>query len=138
MDQNATGTPNNSFAEIISQVSHGAINDEATNELKALVAEMMRCARDVGGKPKGKIVVTLSLALEKGIFDVYGSVKAQMPAKVQPRAILYAAKNGLLSENDQRQYAFEMPPKDVTSEAATSVRSIASITDHRMAKANDR
>lgn len=123
-----------SFAGLIGSITHGAVNDAATADLRALVAEMQRIARNDGGIPKGRIVLSVSLALEKGAFDLRADVKAVYPQKAKPRALLYATKEGGLSEHDQHQLSLGMP-KDVSTAAATKVRDIS---DRRMAAANDK
>lgn len=124
-----------SFAGIIGSITHGAVNDAATADLQALTAEMQRIARNDGGIPKGKLVISISLALEKGVFDLRADVKATYPQKAKPRAFLYATKSGGLSEQDERQHSLDLAPKDVSTEGATKIRDIG---DRRKAAVNDK
>jgi hypothetical protein len=135
MEQQAGQPTGLTFAETVASVARGEINDDATKELRALVAEMMRLERTAGGKPKGKITLTISLKLDRGVFETEASTKVTYPPKVQPRAMLYVQADGGLSEHNPHQGSLDLGgPRDVSTAAATNVRSI---TDRRRTAAND-
>lgn len=113
-----------SFAGLIGSIAQGAVNDAATADLRALVGEMLRIARNDGGIPKGRVVLSVSLQLEKGSFDLRADVKAVYPQKAKPRALLFATKEGGLSEQNHNQLSLALPPKDVST-AAGAIRNIA-------------
>lgn len=125
------------FSEIISEITHGEIDDLATKEMTALVAEMQTAERTVGGKQKGTLTVKLGFTLERGVFDTQAEVTTKRPPKAKPRAFLFAGRDGTLSEEDTRQGTLDLKTtaKDVSTPGGAKVRDI---TDHRAAAANDR
>lgn len=119
-----------SFASVVASATRGAINDEATVELNGLVREMQEVQRLRGGKPKGKIALTLTLQMnDNGNVELSADLAVKRPPSPQTRAILFARKDGTLSEEDERQASFEF------KEPAEPVRNIK---DVRSLAANDR
>ncbi len=127
--------PRGSFADIVANASRGAINDDATSELKKLVAEMQYAQRNRHGEPKGKITLELTLELNKtGCFEITSDVKVKRPAMAKTRAFLFPRKDGSLSEEDERQTRLDLDAKDLNG-ASPAARDVS---DHRMASANDK
>lgn len=121
------------FANVIATATRGAINDEATGELDALVRELQEVQRLRGGTPKGKLALTLSLQLnQQGNVELSADLAVKHPPAPQTRAILFTRKDGTLSEQDERQGAFEF--KDPPAPATT----VRDITDTRRLAANDK
>lgn len=123
------------LSELIAGATHGEIDDVASKEYLGLVNEMRNLENTQGGKQKGTLTLKLSFSLERGVFDTQAEVTVKRPPKAKPRAFLYAAKDGSLSEEDQRQGTLFSEAKDVSTAGAANVRSIA---DGRAAAANDR
>lgn len=122
------------FADLIRTANGGSINNQATEEVEKLVQAMHREAQS-GGKPKGSLLVKVSMVLHGGAFDTVFSIKRTEPAKVNERIILYGKPDGTLSENDHRQHSLDLSTaRDVSTGPAAEVRSI---TDRRAAVAND-
>jgi hypothetical protein len=121
------------FAGLLATATHGAANEAATVELKALIAELQRVEAADGGTPKGKLVLTASFAVEKGRLAARFDVTVKNPPKAKPFALLYVNKDGGLTESDPKQLALGI--KETPVAPATNVRSIE---DRRMAQANDR
>ena len=46
-----------SFAELITTAMHGAIDNDATSEMKKLIAEMQYAQRNRTGVPQGKLLL---------------------------------------------------------------------------------
>jgi hypothetical protein len=91
------------FSGFIEGLSRGSLNDEATDQLRELVKEMTRIAETSGGKPKGKLVLTINLMLDRGIMDVDPKLTVTRPTPVRARSVMYALADGRLSKNDVRQ-----------------------------------
>jgi hypothetical protein len=125
------------FSETIAETTHGEIDDLATKEMATLVTEMLQAERTIGGKQKGTITLKLAFSLERGVFDTSAEVTVKRPARVKPRAFLFAGKDGSLSEEDTRQGSLDLKAnaRDVSTATAGKVRDI---TDARSAAANDR
>jgi hypothetical protein len=92
-----------SLANVLVGLGQGRFHDEATEALQRLVKEMNRVAEAGGGKPKGKLVITLDLMLDRGIFELNPGVKVTTPATVRARTIMFSTPDGQLSKNDLRQ-----------------------------------
>lgn len=92
-----------SLADVLLALGNGSFHEEATEALSSLVKELARVAEASGGKPKGKLVLTINFQLDRGIMDVDPSVKVTQPATVRARTIMYPAPDGRLSKNDLRQ-----------------------------------
>lgn len=93
----------NDLAELIRDLSGGEFHEGATKEMKELVASMMEVERNTGGKPKGKLTVTLDVVLDGGILDIRGSVSVKKPSKVNGRVMRYGTQDGVLLREDPRQ-----------------------------------
>lgn len=129
------------FATMLARMNGGIIDEQATRELKKLVDELTQAARNTGGKPKGKLVLTINFKLDRGAMDVEAKTIMTGPAKELTRAIMYPTRDGLLSENDTRQYSFDMAGKahkDVSTPGASNIRSLPDFKDIKSAQANDR
>lgn len=114
---------NDNFAEFIRSISSGAFHDEATEALKTVVREIVRVAEASGGKPKGKLVLTINMQMDRGVMDVNPDVKITTPSTVRARSIMYPTRDGGLSRTDQRQLA--LPG---VRDAMPDVRDIRSVT----------
>jgi hypothetical protein len=125
------------FSALISDIAHGEIDDLATKAIDEVVTALQTGASNVGGKQKGQITVKLSFSMERGIIDTAAEVTTKMPPKVKPRAFLYPMRGGGLSEENQRQAAFDFGnARDVSTPAAD--QKVRDITDGRTRAANDK
>lgn len=123
-----------SIVDVLTGLGGGRFVEEATAQLKTLVKEMNRVAESGGGKPKGKIVITLALGLDRGIFDLEPTVQVKPPSTVRARTIMYSGVDGRLSKNAPPSNQHQLPlseAKDVSTRS--DVRSV----DFRRAAAND-
>jgi hypothetical protein len=79
-------------------------------------------ARAHGGKPKGKLTVSLALRLDDGIVEVVPAVKAEPPKAPRRRTILYPQADGSLTPNNTKQLdmEFEKGPARDASVAVTA------------------
>lgn len=114
------------FTEFVAQLEDGQVQADATDQLKELVEAMHRRAETTGGKPKGKLTLTVDLKLDDGVFEVNANIAVKAPTAVRRRSILYRAPDGGLSANNPRQLDLGItgPPKDVSTRAAGQLRSM--------------
>ena len=132
-----TEIPRGSFADVIATSTRGAINDDATAEMRKLVAEMQTVQRNRGGEPKGKMTLELSFKVnENGVFEITSDIKVKRPAMAKTRAFLFATKDGSLSEEDQRQ--MKLPLGEVKDVSTASTSNVRDISDRRPLAANDK
>ena len=91
------------FSDFVRTMTRGALDEEATAEMQELVKEMTRIAETSGGKPKGKLVLTVNFSLDRGVMDVDAKVTIARPARVRARTIMYPQRDGSLSKEDESQ-----------------------------------
>jgi hypothetical protein len=114
-----------SLAQVLKELGGGSFHREASEALATLVKEMWRVAEAAGGKPKGKLVLTLNLSLDRGIMDLDPSVKVTTPATIRARTIMYPGPDGRLSRNDFRQGALALEnARDVSTAPVRDIRSV--------------
>jgi hypothetical protein len=105
----------------------GRFAEEATEQMRGLVKEMNRCAEVGGGKPKGKLVITINLHLDRGIYALEPSVKATSPSPARALTIMYSTPDGRLVKNAPPSPQHSLPlseSKDVST--TTDVRDVPS------------
>jgi hypothetical protein len=134
MADNALKTQRASLSDLLLEISQGRFHEEATAALTQLVKEMNRVADVGGGKPKGKLVLTINFMMDRGIMEVDPGVKITTPATPRARVIMYTTPDGRLSKNDTRQGMLDLDTaKDVSTAGAVrevdDVRSIREIRD---------
>lgn len=91
------------FSDFIRTLGRGALDEEATAEIKKLVRELTAFGNGNGGKPKGKISLTVEFVYDKGIVDVTSKMNVTRPSPVRAREIRYATDDGRLTREDERQ-----------------------------------
>lgn len=91
------------FSDLVRTIARGALDEDATVQLKELVKEMTRVGETTGGKPKGKITLTITFVLDRGVMDVDPRLSVVRPTPVRARSILYPQRDGGLSKEDVRQ-----------------------------------
>ena len=105
-----------SFSTLVAQLEDGALHQELTKEVIDLVANLQDHARDQGGKPKGKITLTIDLKYADGMFDVQSDFKIASPKATRRRTVLWATPDNNLSRANPRQQ--ELPLRTVADNAA--------------------
>lgn len=104
----ADQTEPRNLAELLQDISGGDFHNAATNKLTDLVATMKEVERNQGGKPKGRLTITLSLELDRGMIEIDGSVKVSEPSTVNGRTFMYGNPDGTLVKEDPRQHALAL------------------------------
>lgn len=114
---------NDGFADTLRAINGGEFEAEATEALRELVRRIQHAAEHNGGKPKGKIVVSLTIKQDRGIMEIEPDIKTVTPGLVRNRTIMYGTDDGRLVQNDPRQLALGLPVKDVSTRAVVDIRS---------------
>jgi hypothetical protein len=82
-----------------------------------LVAKVRGIGESSGGKPVGKVRVTVAIKYDRGVFEVDADVAVVEPKVLRPRTLMYAVPGGGLSRNNPQQIdAFRQVPAAPTSE----------------------
>lgn len=126
-DQSQTAPPKDdrSFAAFLQQLEDGGFADHLTDQLRALVAALHAQQRDAGGKPSGRIALTIAMKLDGGIFEVVAQSTLTPPKPVRPRSIFYRTTDDLLSANNPKQLELGVTAvRDVSASSATNIRAL--------------
>lgn len=96
--------PARNFAAFLAQIEDGELHQALTDATRDLVAKLHEHARDVGGKPKGRIAIDIAFALDKGgMIEVTADFKLTAPKAVRGKSIFYATPENNLSRHNPRQ-----------------------------------
>lgn len=123
-DSTAVATlPRSKFAELLRSVGDGSLEDELSDIVVELVDQIRTIGEGGGGKPLGKIRVTVAIKFDRGVFEVDADVVTMQPKTVRPRTLMYAIPGGGLSRNNPQQIdAFRdvTPPARETRELSVT------------------
>ena len=92
-----------SFDRLIQALEGGALNDELSRELRDLGARMVQMAANYGGKVKGKMVLTLDFALNKGEIAIDSKVKVERPMPPRGSTHFWPTGDGRISQVNPKQ-----------------------------------
>ena len=105
-----------SFGQFLAAVEDGVFHQDLTDALKGLVADLHNHARDVGGKPRGRLSLDLSFQLDSGLVEITAEFKAVSPKAPRGKTIMWATPENFLTPRNPRQP--DLPFRDVTSPVA--------------------
>ncbi len=111
-----------SFATFLGQIDDGVLHADLTEAVKEIVGEMRDIAEGFGGKPKGKLTLTLDLKLDSGVVEVTSKVKVDKPPVPRGKSVFWPAGDNTLSRSNLRQA--DLPLYDVTSAGARDMKSV--------------
>lgn len=103
-------------ASIIAMLEDGTFNADVAEDLRDLVAAMEAHAHNNKGVAKGKITITLDLALGNGVFVLVGGHTVKKPVAKRMGTALFAREDGALSRNPSGQYRQIGGTRDVIDE----------------------
>lgn len=96
--------PARNFAAFLSQVEDGELHQALTDAQRDLIAKLIDHARDVGGRPKGRIVVDIGYQLDKsGMIEIVADFKVTTPKTVRGKSVFYPTPENNLSRHNPRQ-----------------------------------
>lgn len=104
--------PAKSFATFLTTLEDGNFNDVLSDELRDLSEAIYLQSANYGGKPKGKITITIDLQENDGIFDIRSNYSVKKPIIPRQRSIAWTDENhNLVPSNPKQKDMF----KDVNS-----------------------
>lgn len=105
---------------LIGALEDGELNSELADEFRDLIAKMENAAAETSGKVKikGKITITIDLALQGGAYEVSGATKIAAPKRTPRRTVLYATEGNTLSRTHPKQDDMFLKRVDSPPEAA--------------------
>jgi len=84
--------------QLLGLLEDGDLNAEMADRYRDLIGDMENAAAETSGKTKvkGKMVITIDLALQGGAYEVTGDLKVTAPKRSPRRTVMYATEgNGL-------------------------------------------
>lgn len=108
--------PQPSFLELLAAAEDGRLVEHLTERMKELASTLRTLHAHQGGKPKGKLLLSIELKLDGGVFEMVGAVALKKPEPLRERSILYDTRDGGLSVNNPRQLGLPFA-KDATPPA---------------------
>lgn len=109
-----TSSPIRTFGGFLGEAEDGQLQADLTKALSELVATISNEAADRGGKPKGKLTLSIALQLDHGAFDVVCDIKVAAPKCVRARSIFFATPDNNLTREHPRQQM--LPLHDVATQ----------------------
>jgi hypothetical protein len=102
--------PRSKFSELLKAIGDGTLEEELS-EIVVKLADKLRQMGEHGGKPVGQIDLKVKMKYDRGVFEVDSNVAVKEPQTVRPRTLMYPARDGGLSRNNQQQIdAFKEVP----------------------------
>lgn len=103
-----------SFGQFLAEAENGQLHTDLSTALQDLVAALSDAAANTGGKPRGKLTLTLDFRIDGGVVEVNAEHKITRPKQVRARSIFWATPENHLTRLNPRQR--ELPLRDVTPE----------------------
>jgi hypothetical protein len=105
-----TADPNaiRSFGQLVGILEDGALQAALSDQTVELMATLQKHANEHGGKPKGKLVLTIDFLYANGMVDVEAETKITKPKDVRRRTTLYTTAGGGLSRANPQQQSLDL------------------------------
>lgn len=111
------------LAQFLGAHEDGALNDDLTKDLHALIAEIHNIVLEQGGNPSGDININLKFTLDSGMIEVKAKTDIKMPKLIRKKSSYYATKENRLTINNPRQP--NLPFRDITAGIGETAQSTA-------------
>jgi coenzyme F420-reducing hydrogenase beta subunit len=111
-ETNTTPPPMRTLAAVLAAIDDGVFHNDATDKLKALLADMSNHQQEFGGKVGGIMTINLGFTLDGGLVDVVAKVETKAPKKPNARTVMYLTPENNLSASNPKQR--NLPFRDVT------------------------
>ena len=107
------------FSQFLALHANGLRNDELTNALNDMIAELSNRVLDQGGKQKGKISLDVNIEIDKGIIEITTSQKATLPRDTD-KSVYWATPDNKLTQSNPKQPDMFKDVKGNTGETRTA------------------
>lgn len=112
----------NSFANLLASHADGDINAQLSDGIQEMVAALSNKAVERGGKHKGKIVLTVDIELDQGVFGVTMDASIKMPKKGGAKAVYWATDKNKLTPSNPKQVNMFTPARTAAIEASPEAK----------------
>lgn len=117
-----TKEPAQAFATFLALIQHGDFHHECSTQLQELCAAMNQHVQDFGGKPKGRITISIDMKLDKGCFQIDADLAVKSPRPPAAGSIMWSTPGNNLTAEHPRQISMfdrdRAPPAGVAKVAA--------------------
>lgn len=116
-----------SFTALVSSLEDGELHDQLSKDVRKIVSELRTAALNQGGKPKGKLDLTIEFKVVDSTIEVIATTKVALPKPTRGRSILWMHQDGTLTRQNPKQMDMFGGPRevrDVTTDSASSIRTV--------------
>lgn len=92
-----------SFGQLIGQIEEGRLNAQLSNALMDQIIALHETFAEHGGKPKGKLQLTLELTLDSGMVKIIADHKVTVPKREPRMSVFWITPENLLTVSNPRQ-----------------------------------
>ena len=124
-DRNPDDLPQ--FYEVIQRMREGELNDKLTEATQGMMRHLLDRQRDIGGKPEGKLVLTMKYTLDDGMLDLRATFAVTTPKVPVTRGVFYVKSDGSLTTLNPAQRSL---PFGVTRDAAAHPRRLRDVNNN--------
>lgn len=101
------------FDQMIAHLEDGNLNHDLSTAVHDIVGALTTYVINHGGKPKGKLVLTLDFKLEGSTFEIKPTIKKDVPAEPRGTAHLWSTAENLLTPVNPKQMQMFSGPRPV-------------------------
>jgi hypothetical protein len=103
--------PARTFVQFLGELEDGDLTRNLTEAVQDLVGDLEDVRHNQGGKPSGKVTITIDLTDEDGVIEAKSNFVVTKPKRKRSRSLFYpTAENFLTRENPRQQ---RLPFQDV-------------------------
>lgn len=112
------------FGQFLQLLEDGEFHGELSDALQEINAKLSQHVLAYGGKPKGKLTITVDFTLDKGVFEITGDYTVKLPKAPRGKTVAWStAENRFTPQNPKQMQLFGV--RDVTPAAeAAPVRNV--------------
>lgn len=105
--------PARTFTQFLGELEDGDLTHNLTQAVQDLVGDLENCRQEQGGKPSGKITITIDLTDEDGVIEAKSNFAIVKPKRKRQRSLFYPTKENFLTRENPRQQ--RLPFQDVNT-----------------------
>ena len=109
--------PSRSFGVFLAELEDGRLHGALTDALRDLIGDLEE-ARQRGGKPKGKLTLTLNFTHDDGIVECSADFATKAPKPPRGRSIFWVTPDNNLTRRNPAQA--DLPFRDVSIPAGAA------------------
>jgi hypothetical protein len=91
------------FGQFIQMMEDGELHGELSDALQKINAAMANHALDFGGKPKGKMTLTIDFTLDKGVFEIRGDYAVKLPTPPRGKTVVWGTQDNRFTPQNPKQ-----------------------------------